>query len=49
MALYFVGDEDINQDSGGFFFLDPHHINPSISSKEIDKPEDEVDLSQYLH
>ena len=30
MALYLVGDENVNHESAGFFFLDPHLINSSI-------------------
>ena len=26
MALYLVGDEDMNSTKSGYFYLDPHHI-----------------------
>jgi cysteine protease ATG4 len=31
MALYLVGHEDINKESSGMFYLDPHMVQNSIS------------------
>ena len=36
MALYLVGDEDANTKSSSFFYLDPHIIQPSVPSGELD-------------
>jgi hypothetical protein len=40
MALYLVGHEDINKDSSGMFYLDPHLVQTSIhsSESEIENP-----------
>ena len=48
MALYLVGDENVNQDSAGFFFLDPHLINSSIPRQEAHKSEHQTDYMPYL-
>ncbi len=37
MALYLVGDEDINNPQSGIFYLDPHLIQPAVPSSEIEK------------
>lgn len=37
MALYLVGDEDSNAKSAGFFYLDPHIIQPSVPSTHLNE------------
>ena len=34
MALYLVGDEDVDKENSGFFFLDPHVTQPSVPSRD---------------
>lgn len=37
MALYLVGDEDSNAKSAGFFYLDPHIIQASVPSSQLNE------------
>ena len=48
MALYLVGDEDVHQAKSGFFYLDPHFVNPAIPSEEVGQPEHLLDFAPYL-
>ncbi len=51
MALYLVGDEDINQEGAGFFFLDPHLVNAAIPSQHLmsDHFDENKDLTPILN
>lgn len=37
MAIYLIGDEDVQKNNSGLFYLDPHYVQPSVPRAQLEK------------
>ena len=47
MAIYLIGDENVHNNSSGFFYLDPHYVQNAVPSQELNRhfPASPVELT----
>mmetsp|Transcript_29338 Transcript_29338/g.44206 ORF Transcript_29338/g.44206 Transcript_29338/m.44206 type:complete len:112 (+) Transcript_29338:1946-2281(+) len=49
MALYLIGDEDINNPNSGILFLDPHQTQPAVPGESVNpRPPLRMNLAPYV-